>query len=202
MLHFKIWLKYGIGRVFKLSQMASNPVWRQFTRYLSFDDSEYNCLICWAIIPETLRDFYVAKSKENSDRQLRFQSEIAKLRSEYETLKDLITSKIGEKLSQLLETLDKIKIVRQDYNGNVFIGNHCKINLKDYQKLCSVVSDEPEFHEHISERFCIYSELDGFISAKRFLTEDEIRTVKDLCTRLGQLLYIFRKKVSQEKCMN
>ena len=97
-------------------------------------------------------------------------------------------------MSQLLETLDKIKIVRQDYNGNVFIGNHCKINLKDYQKLCSVVSDEPEFHEHISERFCIYSELDGFISAKRFLTEDEIRTVKDLCTRLGQFTIYFPKE--------
>ena len=102
-----------------------------------FDDAEYNCLRCRAIIPETLQDFFVAKSKENSDRQLKLQSEIAKLRSECEALNDLITSNIGEKEHQYLETLDKIKVVSPAY-GNVFIGNHCKIILKNYQKLTGV----------------------------------------------------------------
>ena len=138
-------------------------------------------------------------SKENSDRQLRLQLEIAKLRSECEGLKDHITSNIGEKERQHLETLDKIKVVRQAYHGNVFIGNHCKIILKDYQKLYSEVSDEPEFHEHIFERFRIYSELDRFISAKRFLTEDEIRTVKDLCTGLGKFtIYLSRDTLTRK----
>ena len=54
---------------------------------------------------------------------------------------------IGDHERQLLETLDSIKVVRQAYHGNVFIGNHCKIILNNYEKLCSVVSDEPEFHE-------------------------------------------------------
>ena len=64
--------------------------------------------------------------------------------------------------------LSLIKLVRQAYHGNVFVGNHCKIILKNYEKLYDVVSDEPEFHEHISERFRICSEVDKLISAKRF----------------------------------
>ena len=63
---------------------------------------------------------------------------------------------------------------------------HCKTILNNYQKLCSVVSDEPEFNEHISESFRIYSELDKLISAKRFFTEVEILSVKELCTGCGK----------------
>ena len=55
----------------------------------------------------------------------------------------------------------------------------------NYEKLCDVVSDEPEFQEHISECFCIYSELDKVISTKRFLAEAEVNTVKSLCTGFG-----------------
>ena len=60
-------------------------------------------------------------------------------------LKDSIYSNIGDYECQLLETLDKIKGVRQAYDRNVFIGNHCKIILNNYEKLCDLVSDEPEF---------------------------------------------------------
>ena len=66
---------------------------------------------------------------------------------------------IGDTEHQLLGTLDTIKAVRQAYHGNVFIGNHCKIILNNCEKLCSVVSDEPEFHEHIPESFHIYSDI-------------------------------------------
>ena len=91
----------------------------------------------------------------------------------------------------ILVTLNKIKIACQAYHGNVFIGNHCKIILNNYEKLCDVVSDEPEFHEHISECFRIYSELDKSISAKRFLAETEINTVKSLCTGFGHFTKYF-----------
>ena len=74
------------------------------------------------------------------------------------------------------------------------IGNHCKIILKNHEKLYDVVSDEPEFHEHISECFCIYSELNTLISAKRFLTETDINTAKSLCTGFGNHTKYFRNQ--------
>ena len=107
-------------------------------------------------------------------------------RSDCEAQKDLIAAHTGDTESQLLETLDSIKVVRRAYHGNVFIDNNCKIILNNYQKLCSLVSNESESHEHISESFRIYSELGKFISAKRFLTETEILSVKKLCTGFGQ----------------
>lgn len=69
-----------------------------------FNNAEYNCLRCWKITPEALQDFYVVKSKENSGWQLRLQLEIAKIKSEYEELKNLIILNIGETEHQLLET--------------------------------------------------------------------------------------------------
>ena len=140
--------------------------------------------------------------KRNSERQRKLELDIAELKSHCEALKDSIDSNIGDYECQLLETLDRIKVVRQAYHGNVFIGNHCKIILKNYEKLYDVVSDEPEFHGHISESFCIYSELDKLISAKRFLTEIEIYTVKIFCTGLEILQNTFQLKIFFEKYMN
>ena len=120
-------------------------------------------------------------------------------RSDCEAQKDLIAAHTGDTESQLLETLDSIKVARRAYNGNVFIGNHCKIILNNCQKLCSVVSDEPESHEHISESFRIYSELGKFISAKRFLTETEILSVKELCTGFGQFTINFLNETVTRK---
>ena len=74
-----------------------------------------------------------------------------------------------------------------------------KIILNSYQKLCSVVSDEPEFHEHISESFRIYSELNKFISGKRFLTEAEILSVKELCAGFGQFTINFPNETVTRK---
>ena len=114
-------------------------------------------------------------------------------------LKDSIYSNIGDYECQLVETLDKIKGVRQAYDRNVFIGNHCKIILNNYEKLCDLVSDEPEFHEDISECFHIYSELNKLISAKQLLTETEANTVKSLCIEFGNLTkYFLNENISRK----
>ena len=120
-------------------------------------------------------------------------------KSECEAQKDLITAHISDSEHQLLETLDSIKVVCQVYHGNVFIGNHCQIILNNYEKLCSVVSDEPEFHKHISESFWIYSELDKLISTKRFLTEVEILSVKELCMGFGKFTVNFPNETVTRK---
>ena len=54
-----------------------------------------------------------------------------------------------------------------------------------------MVSDQPEFHEHIFECFRIYSELDKLISAKLFLIEAEINTVKAFGTGFGNFTKYF-----------
>ena len=131
------------------------------------DDADSRCLCCWSFITEkSIRDYFVAKSNEKSERQGKLKLDITELKNQCEALKDSIDSNIGDCERQLLEILNRIRVVRQSYHGNVFIGNHCKIILNNYEKLCDLVSDEPEFHEHISECFCIYSKLNKLILAK------------------------------------
>ena len=95
-----------------------------------------------------------------------------------------------------------IKLVRQAYHGNVFVGNHCKIILKNYEKLCDVVSDEPEFHEHISERFRICLEVDKLISAKRFFDRNRNKHSNHCARGLEISQNTFQMKIFLEKYMN
>ena len=163
------------------------------------DDAVYECLSCRSFIPEALEGYFVAKLQENRDRPCQLETQILAKKSECQAQKDLIVGCINDSERQLLETLDSIKVVCQAYHGNVFIGNHCKIILNNYEKLCSVVSDEPEFDEHISESFRIYSELDKLISAKRLLTEVEILSVKELCMGFGKFTVNFPNETATRK---
>ena len=97
------------------------------------DDPDFQCLRCQSFFAEeSIRDYFVAKSNGNSKRQCKLELDIAELKSQSPTLKDSIDSNIGVYECQLLKTLDRIKVVRQAYHGNVFIGNHCKIILNNY----------------------------------------------------------------------
>ena len=150
------------------------------------DDAVYESLSHRSFISETYEGYFVAKLQENRDRQFELETKILAKSSDWEAQKDLIVANVGDTEFKLLETLDSIKVVCQSYHRNVFIGNHCKISLNNYQKLCSVVSGEPEFRKDTSESFHIYSELKKLILAKRFLTEAEILPAKQLCTRFDK----------------
>ena len=64
---------------------------------------------------------------------------------------------MGESEKLLLQILDEIGVKRQACQGNVFIGNHCKVILAkgknqvyNFEKLCSLLSDRLE-REHFIE---------------------------------------------------
>ena len=64
--------------------------------------------------------------------------------------------------------------------------------------MSSIVSDDPENHEHICESFHIDSDFDKLISAQSFLTEAEILPVKELSMPFGKFtIHIFQIKLSQ-----
>ena len=150
------------------------------------DDAVYESLSHILFISETHKGYFVAKLQENRDRQFELETKTLAKRCDWEAQKDLIVANVGDTEFKLLETLNSIKVVCKSYHGNVFIGNHCKIILNNYQKLCSVVSVEPEFHKYTSESFHIYSQLEKLILAKRFFTEAEILSAKELCTRFDK----------------
>ena len=55
----------------------------------------------------------MAKLQENRDKQFELETQTPAKKSKCEAHKDLITDRIGDTVRQLLETLDRIKIVHQ-----------------------------------------------------------------------------------------
>ena len=113
-----------------------------------------------------------------------------KLKSENE-------SEMGFREKLLNDKLEDVKVARQAYHGNVFVGNHCKIVLKNYELLCGVVSDKLDMHVKITKVFGIFSQICPYLFLKsRLLTSDEIATVKELCTQFGQVFPVLFPEVN------
>ena len=82
---------------------------------------------------------------------------------------------------KVLEALDKLRVKREEYHGHVFVGNHCKKILADYDVLCSVLDGYPAEKAKFQEIFKLFSEPRNLLFAKRFLSDEEINTVVFLC---------------------
>ena len=86
------------------------------------------------------------------------EKEFKLLRDECLRLKSLIEEMVGPTEKNLLKLLDEIKVVRQAYHGNVFVGNHCKIILRNFVMLCDVISRKaPEVCKDFKKVFGIWS---------------------------------------------
>ena len=59
-----------------------------------------------------------------------------------DNLKAKYNSYVGPREKELLDALELIKVARQAYHGNVFVGNHCVKVLKNYSTLTNVLRDE------------------------------------------------------------
>ena len=88
--------------------------------------------------------------------------------------------------------LDNIKVVRQAYHGNVMVGNHCHIVLKHFTMLTRVLGDRDD-ELLFNEIFGLCKDITMLMSAPRFLNDQEIDRLEELC---------FLKGISQEKYMN
>ena len=60
---------------------------------------------------------------------------------------------IGPCGQKLLDSLNDLKVERQAYHGDVFVGNHCYILLQNCSILCSVSNDMPDLHEKCESVF-------------------------------------------------
>ena len=86
---------------------------------------------------------------------------------------------------------------RQAYHGNVFVGNHCKKILQNFDTLCSVLDGTP--HEKAFRQiFEVLAAPRDLLFAKRFLNEDEITRVCKQCEEFCEIYPILfpHKKIT------
>ena len=88
---------------------------------------------------DSVKKHNVARLESLREKQKIVEKEFKLLRDQCLRLKSLIEEMVGPE-NNLLKVLDDIKVVRQAYQGNVFVGNHCKIILRNFVMLCDVIS--------------------------------------------------------------
>ncbi len=127
------------------------------------------------------------KAAETLSEEDSIRSDMVGLSIECDNRKAMSECNMGPRERELNRKLEDMKVIRQAYHGNVFVGNHCEIVLKNYELLCSVIADKQEHHKKFTCIFQIFSELCPFLFIKsRFLTNHEIRLVEKLCTDFGK----------------
>ena len=156
---------------------------------LTIDTLEtYNCLSCRDIGQEDMVGILKEKAAQNLGMEDTLRLDIVELGIECDKLKAINSCEMGPREKLLNKKLEDIKVVRQAYHGNVFVGNHCKLVLKNYESLCSVIADKPGAYQKVVDIFRIFSNICPFLFLKsRFLTEDEVMKVSELCREFGNV---------------
>ena len=150
------------------------------------------CLHCRDIEKGDLAGMLKSKIDDTLGEEDRLQLEINELSKPCYELKARAACKMGSREKLPNRKLEDMKVIRQAYHGNVFVGNHCKLILNTYESLCNVVADKPDFHHKLNTVFGIFSKICPLLFLKsRHLTSDEIASIKQLCNEFGEVFPVF-----------
>ena len=94
---------------------------------------------------------------------------------------------MGPLQKELNEVLSSIHVYRQAYHGNVFVGNHCKKILQNYDLLCNVLHRNLEEQTKFTKIFEVFAKPRNLLFTKRFLSENEIGEVIQSCQQFCKL---------------
>ncbi|XP_065677213.1 uncharacterized protein LOC124808854 [Hydra vulgaris] len=147
------------------------------------DIEKYECLACQGEDIECL-DLYISEkiSFIRAQREV-LDTEYIKLQLECEDLEKISKSSMGTHERSLNKALEDMKVERQAYHGNVFVGNHCKIVLRNHYKLCSVIDDEAIKNRFVRV-FSVFNKLQPILFKRKFLSDAKI-------TELHQYINLF-----------
>ncbi|XP_065678012.1 uncharacterized protein LOC136093059 [Hydra vulgaris] len=137
------------------------------------DIEKYECLACQGEDLECL-DLYISEkiSFIRAQREV-LDVEYIRLQIECEDLEKISISSMGTHERSLYKALEDMKVERQAYHGNVFVGNHCKIVLRNHYKLCSVIDDEAIKNRFVRV-FSVFNNLQPILFKRKFLSDAEI----------------------------
>ena len=105
-------------------------------------------------------------------------------------LKAVYQKHSSDREKQLTQTLEDMKVVRQAYHGNVMVGNHTVIVLKNYKKLTIVVSDRVSYDKY-NEIFKLFSDAMKLMMARKFLSDKEVGELCELLNQFGEKFPVF-----------
>ena len=97
---------------------------------------------------------------------------------------------MGPRERGLNEYLTQINVVHQAYHSGTFVGNHCVSVLQHYSKICDFIQGS-ELKDKLNELFHLFSRIQPLMSANRFLSDEEVSSLCDLCETFGELYPVY-----------
>ena len=111
---------------------------------------------------------------------------VVSIQTKCDNLKSAYMNMAGEREQKLNDTLESIKVIRQAYHGNVMVGNHCVLVLKEFKMLTDVIVDKDEC-EKFNAVFDLFRRIMNLVMARCFLFEDKINSLEILCYEFGTI---------------
>ncbi|XP_057296535.1 uncharacterized protein LOC130625451 [Hydractinia symbiolongicarpus] len=146
----------------------------------------FTCLKCSGIGRLDLHPHLEKRIDDLRERRVTLDDSILELELRCKVLQTKCEETMGHREKQLLQCLDDIKVARQAYHGNVFVGNHCKVVLRNHARLCEVIADNADLHERFLCVFGLFNQIQPLLFCKRFLTDPEIDALERFCNSFGE----------------
>ena len=148
---------------------------------LSKNRKSYRCLRCQGREREEIGSLIEEKFSQLEERQEIIEGKILELEKECVGYQDQLKDEQGPREKRLLAKLDEIHVVCQAYHGHVFVGNHCKVILKNFDVLLSVLHDKQLLQAKFTQIFSCYANLAPLLFKRSFLSQEQIDKVCMLC---------------------
>jgi len=152
------------------------------------DNFQFICPICDGEIngPGDVIRKQVEKVKQRKNDVKRAKDIYEKQRVELDKVYQQIIKERGpyeRELNRVLE--DDLKVKRQSYHSQCFVGNHCKIMLQKYEALVNVIRDHVDYLKYES----LFSQIRDILIPPSpdagFFSQDQVSALVDKCYSFG-----------------
>ena len=150
---------------------------------------QFVCPVCEGKVESANEVVEMQKKKvEKQKREVRkAKEECREAQAELKKVFDEISKDMGTAEKKLNEVLkEKLKVERQAFHSQCFVGNHCKIILAKHELLLEVLEDDCSIAE-VDRHRQLFKKLDGIFkyNVARFLDPDEVDDCVNKCYDLG-----------------
>jgi len=152
----------------------------------SQSDEQYICLICQHISLDSLMEHALSKTLDTRRQQELIEVQVLESRTKCYQFQETVTHAMGRLERQLNDSLSAIKVERQAFYGDTFVGNHCKLILVHHKFVCSVLDKDP-LQPKIVQLFGVFAAIQPYLFTKTILSEADIAFVTEKCWEFGTL---------------
>ena len=151
------------------------------------DNAEFICPLCEGKFAsgEQMLNLQIECLRLKQNKLTEFENSIKALNEVLQAHMNTAQKATGPLQIQLLSVLEELKITKQAYHSNCFVGNHVKKMFDNHEKIVNVLSQFPEEFSLYSKLFKDFSQIHSLLNTSKFLSLSEISSFQELLYDFG-----------------